>query len=91
MALDSGQLIVEVINGSSTTWGSFGSPGDLRASTATNFSDLNGYTPTFSVENSGVGYAANRVQSITVKRVRRIMATGEVVEDATQRTVFPKT
>ena len=30
MALDSGQLIVEVINGSSTTWGSFGSPGDLR-------------------------------------------------------------
>ncbi len=53
----------------------------------TTLGDLNGYTPTVSVENSGIAYAANRVQSLVLKRVRLFVSTGEVLEDTAPRTV----
>jgi len=80
-------LQFEIINGSSATWGNFGGQGYLRANVATNLADLNQYTPQLSVDNSGVGYAANRVHSLVLKKVRLVTATGQVFEDATARVV----
>ena len=78
MELNDGILTVEVIDGSSTTWGSFGGQGYLKASVCTSLESLNGYRPSASVTNSGIGYAANRVQSFILKRVRVTTASGEV-------------
>jgi hypothetical protein len=87
MELADGMLNFEIVDGSSTTWGSFGGQGYLKAAVASNLESLNGYNPAVSVENSGVSYAANRVQSLVLKRVRLITADGEVLEDTTPRVV----
>ena len=89
MSLVNGQLVFEIVNGSSTTWGAFGGPGELQAATTSRLANLNGYDSTFSTDNSGVGYAANRVHSLVLKRVRLITDSGDVLEDTTSRTAFP--
>lgn len=90
MSLANGQLVLQVTNGSSSTWGSFGNGNTIQLSTASNLSNLNGYDPEFSVNNSGVGYAANRVQTLVLKEVRLITDNGEVLKDSSPRVVFPK-
>jgi hypothetical protein len=87
MALQGDNFVLEISDGTSATWGSFGNQGNLKTITATTLGNLNAYTPNFSVQNSGVGYAANRVQSLVLKRVRLITDTGQVIEDSTPRTV----
>lgn len=87
MTLDDGVLTFEIVNGSSTTWGSFGGQGYLRMSVATNLDNLNAYNPALTVENSGVGYAGNRVTSLVLKRVRLITEDEQILEDHTQRVV----
>lgn len=81
-------LTFEVSNGSSTTWGTFGGEGKLRAATTTQLSNLNGYDPTTSAKQSGVGYAANRVGKLVLKQVRLLTDSGVVLEDATERMVW---
>ena len=80
-------LTFEIINGSSTTWGSFGGQGYLKKNIYTSLPSLNAYSPDTSVEHSGVSYASNRVTSLVLKRVRLHLSTGEVIEDATERVV----
>ena len=87
MELADGMLNFEIVDGSSTTWGSFGGQGYLKAVVPTWRESLNDYGPSVSVQNSGVNYGANRVQSLVLKRVRLITADGEVLEDTTPRTV----
>jgi hypothetical protein len=87
MKLSGGQLTFEITNGSSTTWGSFGGQGYLKSTVGTSLSSLNAYDPAVSVKHSGVAYAGNRVQSLVLKRVRAVTATGEEVVDTTQRVV----
>jgi len=87
MELDDGVLVFEVTDGSSSTWGSFGGQGYLKIYMYTSLTNLNGYSPTVSVNNSGIGYAANRVQLLVLRRVRLITSTGEVLEDTTARVV----
>lgn len=88
MSLSDGRLSFEVLDGTSDTWGAFGgNAGRLRATQLTNLADLNGYDPDVSISNSGVGYASNRVQSMTLKRVRVTMSDGSVVVDDTPRNV----
>jgi hypothetical protein len=87
MTLKDGMLIFEVVAGDSTTWGSFGGQGYLRAGVATNLTNLNAYHPENSVSNSGVGYAANRVQSLGVRAVRLVSSEGEILSDPTDRMV----
>ena len=53
----------------------------------TTLENLNSYHPTVSVGNSGISYAANRVQSLVLKRVRVTTSEGEVLEDSTARPV----
>ena len=87
MELADGLLNFEIVDGSSTTWGSFGGQGYLKAVVPTWLQSLNGYSPSVSVQNSGINYASNRVQSLVLKRVRLITAEGEVLEDTTPRPV----
>lgn len=80
MALENGMLVFETLGGSSATWGNFGGQGYLKASVDPALANLNGYSPTVSVENSGISYAANRVQSLVLRRVRLFTSTGEMQE-----------
>jgi hypothetical protein len=89
MRLDDGKLYFEIVSGSSTTWGDFGSSGALKVSFATEAENLNQYDPQTSVANSGVGYAGNRVASLKLKAVRKALHSGDVVEDNSPRTVYP--
>ena len=76
MELTDGRLCFEVIHGTSTTWGNFGGQGYLKLSTVTLLDDLNGYSPQVSADASGIGYAANRVAELVIKRVRLYSAEG---------------
>jgi hypothetical protein len=90
MSLEGGNLVFEVVNGSSQTWDAFGGQGYLRSTVSTELSNLNTYTPTASVGDSGVGYAANRVTLLRLKTVRLVTSEGEVLEDTTERQVYPR-
>ncbi len=85
--LTEGNLNFEVTNGSSTTWGSFGGQGYLKASHPTELTSLGSYNPAVSVSNSRVGYAANRVDSLVLKRVRFITSDGQTHESAVELAV----
>ena len=87
MELSGGNLVFEVLAGSSTTWGAFGGQGYLKATVASALANLNGYSPAVSAGNSAVGYAGNRVRSLVLKRVRVFTSTGEEIEHATDRVV----
>jgi hypothetical protein len=87
MTVNGTNLVFEVLNGSSTTWGAFGGQGYLKATVTSPLLDLNGYHPDVSVANSGVSYAGNRVTSLVLREVRLVLATGVVLRDTTPRTV----
>ncbi len=79
MAINNG-LVFRIENGNSSTWGVFGGDSLLTERVATNLVNLNGYSPQVSVENSGVAFAANRVRSLVLRRVRIHTDDGQVVE-----------
>ena len=87
MELDNGILSFEIRSGNSTTWGSFGGQGYLKSSVPSPLESLNSYDPAVSAENSGVGYAGNRVDSLVLKKVRLYTSDGAVLEDTTPRVV----
>jgi len=83
-----GCLVFEIVGGSSGTWGRFGGQGYLKSGIGTTLQNLNAYHPSVSVANSGVSYAANRVESLILRTVRVVTSTGEVLEDPTVRPVY---
>jgi hypothetical protein len=87
MYLGDGRLTFEIINGHSTTWGNFGWSGLFKVGVASNLSNLDNYKSDVSAANSGAGYAVNRVQSLTLKRVRYYTSNQAVVEDAQARVI----
>jgi hypothetical protein len=88
MWLQSGKVNFKVDNGTSSSWGSFGGNDNIKLSLSTSLSDLNGYSPDVSKSNSGIGYGAQRVQSLVLKRVRYYDASGQLLlEDTTPRVV----
>jgi hypothetical protein len=87
MSLSDGVLTLDIVNGASSTWGSFGGS-DLQISTATGVENLNGYDPAVTVANSGVGFASNRVHWLKLKAVRYYSSAGQVSEDSSSRTVY---
>jgi hypothetical protein len=88
MTLQNGVLTVAV-NGNSQTWGAFGGGGALQASVSASFANLNGYRPSTSIANSGVSFAPNRVQSLTLTAVRYYTSDGQVIVDNQPRVAFP--
>jgi hypothetical protein len=85
-----GGLVFEVVNGTSTTWGAFGANDSLKVTVANAPQNLNGYSPTISVDNSGVSFAANRVQSLVLKRVRAYVGNELIGTDPADRSVYPR-
>lgn len=86
MSLVNFAVTFSIQNGQSTTWGTFGGNG-LSASYGSSLTSLNNYSPSVSVQNSGVGYASNRVRSLTLKRVRYTLADGQIYTDDEPRVV----
>lgn len=87
MKLNGENLTFEVLDGHSSTWGNFGGQGYLRSSQSCDLENLNAYSPEDTIDNSGVGFASNRVHSLTLKQVRYYLSNGEVVTDDAPRVV----
>lgn len=88
MWVSDGQLHFAVLNGESETWGAFGSGGSLTVDVAHELTNLQLYNPDVSVANSGIGFAANRVTSLTLKAVRAYSEGALEGQDNTPRVVY---
>ncbi len=77
----------EVKDGSSTTWGNFGSQGYLKVAVPTCQTSLWKYSSATSVANSKVGFAKHRVKKFFLKEVRYYNTNGLVATDTTDRVV----
>jgi hypothetical protein len=69
----------------SQTWGDFGGV-EVAVPGNTNLDD---YSPDYSVQNSGITYGANRVASLVLVQVRYTLANGQTRTDDTRRVVYP--
>jgi hypothetical protein len=88
ISISEGVLRYTVRDGSSTTWGAFGQgPDDLGVSYPSSIADLGSYRPDDSVSLSAAGWQANRVQSMTLLRVRYYKGGDLIATDATRREV----
>lgn len=90
MSVENGNLVFETLKGVSNTWGNFGAEGAIKVGVPTQLLNLNKYDPKVSIANSSVSFAANRVQSLVLKRVRTYSAAGLIAEDVNPRVVHPK-
>jgi hypothetical protein len=83
-----GQLIVQVLNGSSTSWGKFGGKAGLVVSASTSLSNLNSYDPNVTVANTGIDYGSQRVDKLVLRKIRVFTDNKKSVEQAIERVVF---
>jgi hypothetical protein len=79
LSLDDHTLHFQVLNGESETWGTFGGD-DLALSEPTTLDSLNSYRPGFSLTESQVSYAENRVVSLTLTKLVWVTDDGQVHE-----------
>ena len=88
MWISNGWLSYMMKNGNSTTWGTFGWAGDWSMfGMPFSPSSLDSYKPAVSVANSGASWQANRVQSMTLVRVRYYSGGALVYTDSTPRSI----
>lgn len=83
---DGVQLVFEVVNGASETWGSFGR--EMRIADDAYLASLDEYSPNVSARESCVTYGGNRVDSLMITEVRYYGASGLLWTDSSQRVVF---
>jgi hypothetical protein len=69
VTLHDGTITFEVLDGSCSSWGAFGSDGSLKLTSETTLQSLNAYKPAISLSESQIGYADNRVRSLTLKKL----------------------
>jgi hypothetical protein len=69
VTLHDGTITFEVVDGSCDSWGHFGNDGSLKLTSETSLDRLNGYKPAISLTESQIGYADNRVKSLTLKKL----------------------
>ncbi len=86
LGVDGQQLTFQIMNGQSTSWGSFGPNMTVQMSYAT--AHLNQYSPLVSRWRSGVTYGLNRVNSLVITEVRRYTASGLYSRDTTPIVIF---
>lgn len=84
MSIVDDKLVFEIINGTSQTWGEFGT-GELKIAVDTWRTHLNGYSPDFTAENSRVGFASHRVRRFILERSRVFSSQGLQTTDNTSR------
>lgn len=70
ITLADGELVFQVTDGQSESWGNFAAGDALRLATPTELTQLNAYKPAVSIEESGIGFAGNRVSSLVLQRIR---------------------
>lgn len=87
MWLSEGRIGYDVDNGQSTTWGQFGQGATLRVGFDTQLSSLASYDPDDSANRSGASWESNRVQSLTLVRVRYYSKGVLILTDSTPRVV----
>jgi hypothetical protein len=69
VSLHDGKITFEVVDGSCESWGNFGNDGSLKLTSDTALQSLNAYKPAISLSESQIGYADNRVKSLTLKKL----------------------
>jgi len=80
MSLHDGTLTFQVVDGNSElTWPSFGGD-DLLVSVESSLTALNSYRPSVSLGESQVGFAENRVASLTLTKLVWVTEDGQVHE-----------
>lgn len=84
MSIVDGKMVFEIINGTSETWGTFGT-GELKLEVDTWRPHLNQYSPEFTAYNSRIGFASHRVRRFTLERVRYFTAHDLRTTDDTPR------
>ena len=89
MSVNDGVLTFEIVSGSSDTWDAFGGQGYLKSNQSADGVSLVEYDPTVSMADSGVSFAANRVESLRLKSFRFYLSNGVVLVDQTPREVYP--
>jgi len=72
-----GETQFEIVNGTSKSWGGFGGLGHLKMRAQTGQVNLNTYRPQISLNQSGIGYAGNRVVSLILMRISWFTSDGE--------------
>jgi len=85
-----GNTQLQVKNGHSETWGSFGEGNSLRIVASGQGTSLDGYSPEASVHYSRVGFGGNRVKRFVLKQVRYFHNQTLVFTDAAVRDVLNK-
>ncbi|TWU28339.1 hypothetical protein [Bythopirellula polymerisocia] len=75
ITLNEGSLKFQVVDGQSESWGSFGNEG-FCLDISSQLTRLNSYLPAISLGQSGIGYAGNRVSSLTLTRLRWVTKDG---------------
>lgn len=79
MANMNGEILFAVKDGLADDWGAFGGPEYLVRMPAGGLTSLNDYSPLQTIEAVDVGFGANRVASLVLKRVRLYYPNGQVV------------
>jgi hypothetical protein len=79
MTVQDGTLTFQVADGQSESWGTFGGD-ELSVSLSTSQPWLNHYRPSVSLSESQVGYAENRVVSLTLTKLVWVTEDGQVHE-----------
>lgn len=77
LTLGGGALKFEVIDGDSESFGTFGNVGVLQSVVNTDQTRLNSYLPAISITESGIGFAGNRVSSLTLQKLVWETADGQ--------------
>lgn len=70
LTLAGGVASYDIMDGQSQTWGAFGQGDNLRIAVTTARTGLSAYSPAASVAGSGVGWQSNRVDRMTLRRIR---------------------
>jgi len=80
LKLVEGTVTFEVVDGSSETWGPFGDDEHLKLAVPAPVEGLQGYRPAVSLTESEVGYAGNRVVTLSLNKLKWVTADGEAHE-----------
>jgi len=80
MAVIDGSLLFAIKDGVGTHWGSFGGPEYILRMPAGSIHSLKNYSPWHSIESIDIGFGANRVNSLVLKKARAYYSDGNMVE-----------
>jgi hypothetical protein len=84
MTWDENTITFRVRNGQSQTWGKFGGWSSLLVlNLPTSLANLNSYDANVSLDNSGVSFASNLVNSLTLTAVRWYDVNGNLIQQVT--------